>query len=70
MNIDPKHHKHFVARRAAVLRDIADEFGGVSVSFPRAGEDSPTVRIKGPSECVESAKDRLAEIVDDLVSTK
>lgn len=66
MTIDPKLHKHFVARRAAVLRDIADEFGGVSVSFPRQGEDSSTVRIKGPSECVQGAKNRLAEIVDDL----
>ena len=68
MKIEPKLHKHFVARRAAVLRDIADEFGGVSVSFPRQGDDSSTVRIKGPSECVQGAKDRLAEIVDDLVS--
>ncbi|XP_076803941.1 vigilin-like isoform X2 [Clavelina lepadiformis] len=66
MEIDPKWHKHFVARRAAVLRDIADEFGGVAVSFPRVGEQSAVVRIKGPSECVQGAKTRLAEIVDDL----
>uniref|UniRef100_H2ZHB2 K Homology domain-containing protein n=1 Tax=Ciona savignyi TaxID=51511 RepID=H2ZHB2_CIOSA len=64
--IDQKHHKYFVARRGAVLRDIADEFGGVTVSFPRIGDQSSTVRIKGPSECVEGAKSKLAEIVDDL----
>ena len=67
MKIEPKLHKHFVAKRAAVLREIAEEFGGVSVSFPRPGENSDVVRIKGPSECVQGAKNRLAEIVDDLV---
>nr|XP_026691860.1 vigilin isoform X2 [Ciona intestinalis] len=66
MEIEQKHHKYFVARRGAVLRDIADEFGGVAVSFPRIGDESSTVRIKGPSECVEGAKSKLAELVDDL----
>jgi len=65
MNIDQKYHKYFVARRGKILRDIADEFGGVSVSFPRIGEESTIVRIKGPSECVEGAKAKLNELVDD-----
>ena len=68
MNIDQKHHRHFVAKRAAVLRDIADEFGGVSVSFPRPGEESSVVRVRGPSQCVQGAKEKLEEIVNDLVS--
>ena len=67
MNIDQKYHKYFVARRGKVLRDIADEFGGVTVSFPRIAEDSTVVRIKGPSECVEGAKAKLEELVDDQV---
>uniref|UniRef100_A0A3B3BWG0 Vigilin n=1 Tax=Oryzias melastigma TaxID=30732 RepID=A0A3B3BWG0_ORYME len=29
MNVDPKHHRYFVARRGQVLRDLADEYGGV-----------------------------------------
>lgn len=67
MTIDQKLHKHFVARRASVLREISDEFGGVSVSFPRADQGSNVVKIKGPSECVEGARKRLLEMVDDLV---
>lgn len=65
VDIECKHHKHFVARRAQVLRDLADEYGGVTVSFPR--EPNVTkVTIKGAKECVESAKKRILEIVDDL----
>merc|ERR1719187_2882835 len=37
MTVDPKYHRHFVARRGEVLRKIGDEFGGVVVSFPRTG---------------------------------
>ena len=44
MTVDPKHHKHFVARRGEVLRQIGEEFGGVIVSFPRSGVDSDKVR--------------------------
>ena len=46
VSIDPKHHRHFVSRRAQVLRDIADEFGGVAVSFPRDA-NSTRVTVKG-----------------------
>lgn len=36
--VEPRHHKHFVARRGEVLRRIADDFGGVLISFPRPGK--------------------------------
>lgn len=62
-----KYHKHFVARRGAVLRDLADEYGGVTVSFPRQGQDSEEVKIKGAKDCVAAAESRIKEIVDDLV---
>ena len=68
MNVDTKHHKHFVARRGEVLRQIADDFGGVTVSFPRSGVKSERVVIKGAKDCVEGAKKRILEIVADLVS--
>ena len=67
VNVDPKYHKHFVARRGEVLRQIGDEFGGVTVSFPRSGQTSERVVIKGAKECVEGAKKRILEIVADLV---
>jgi len=66
MTVDPKHHKHFVARRGLVLRTIGDEFGGVVVSFPRAGVTSDKVNLKGARNCVDAAKLRIQEIVKDL----
>uniref|UniRef100_A0A7N6B8T4 Vigilin n=1 Tax=Anabas testudineus TaxID=64144 RepID=A0A7N6B8T4_ANATE len=66
MNVDPKHHRYFVARRGQVLRDLADEYGGVMVSFPRTGSQSDKVTLKGAKECVEAAKKRMQEMVEDL----
>lgn len=68
MIVDPKYHRYFVARRGQVLRDLADEYGGVMVSFPRTGTQSEKVTLKGAKDCVEAAKKRMLEIVDDLVS--
>ena len=68
MDVDPKHHRHFVSRRAEVLREIKAQFGGVDVSFPRSGSDSHTVSLKGAKDCVDAAKQRIQEIVDALVS--
>lgn len=67
MHVDPKHHRYFVARRGEVLKHIGDEFGGVTVSFPRSGVKSDKVVIKGSKDCVEGAKRRIQEIVEDLV---
>uniref|UniRef100_A0A3B3ZCV3 Vigilin n=1 Tax=Periophthalmus magnuspinnatus TaxID=409849 RepID=A0A3B3ZCV3_9GOBI len=66
MSVDPKHHRYFVARRGQVLRDLADEYGGVMVSFPRTASGSDKVSLKGAKECVEAAKKRMQEIVEDL----
>lgn len=66
INVDPKYHRHFVARQGEVLRHIFDEYGGVQVSFPRSGVKSSKVVLKGGRECVENAKARILEIVADL----
>ncbi|XP_053314560.1 vigilin [Spea bombifrons] len=66
MAVDPKHHRHFVIRRGQVLRDIAEEYGGVTVSFPRSGVQSDRVTLKGAKECVEAAKKRITDIIEDL----
>lgn len=68
MSVDPKHHRHFVARRGEVLRQIADDFGGVTVSFPRSGAKSDKVVLKGALDCVDGAKKRILDIVNDLDS--
>ncbi|KAG5276195.1 hypothetical protein AALO_G00129070 [Alosa alosa] len=66
MLVDPKHHRYFVTRRGQVLRDIAEEYGGVMVSFPRTATQSDKVTLKGAKDCVEAAKKRMLEIVEDL----
>lgn len=68
MMVEPKYHRHFVARRGHVLREIAEEYGGVTVSFPRSGVQSDRVTLKGAKDCVEAAKRRILEIIGDLVS--
>ncbi|KTF91987.1 hypothetical protein cypCar_00025301 [Cyprinus carpio] len=66
MIVDPKHHRFFVLRRGQVLREIADEYGGVMVSFPRTGTQSDKVTLKGAKDCVEAAKKRILELIEDL----
>lgn len=66
--VDPKHHKHFVAKRGEVLHRITEDYGGVMISFPRPGVDSDRVTLKGSKECIELAKQRILEIVADLDS--
>merc|ERR1712045_686153 len=68
MTVDPKHHKYFVARRGEVIRRIGDEFGGVVVSFPRQGVATDKVTLKGAKDCVEAARNKILETVEDLES--
>ncbi|XP_026876745.2 vigilin isoform X2 [Electrophorus electricus] len=68
MVVDPRHHRHFVCRRGQVLRELAEEFGGVMVSFPRTGTHSNCIALKGARECVDAAKRRIQEIIQDLES--
>lgn len=66
MNIDPKHHRHFVAKKGELLRQISDEFGSVIISFPRVGVKSDKVVLKGAKNCIEGAQQRILEIVSEL----
>ncbi|GFT62982.1 vigilin [Nephila pilipes] len=38
--IDPKHHRYFVIRGAEVLKQISNDYGDVTVSFPNIGSNS------------------------------
>ena len=67
VEVPVKWHKNFVARRGEMLNQIAADYGGVSVSFPRSGSESTSVKLSGAKECVTGAKSRILEIVDDLV---
>eukprot|EP00731_Ephydatia_muelleri_P015246 Em0008g966a len=49
-----------------LIHEIADENGGIIISFPRAGSESDKVTLKGAKQCIEGAKTRILEIVEDL----
>ncbi|KAJ8254798.1 hypothetical protein GJAV_G00197460 [Gymnothorax javanicus] len=66
MVVEPRHHRHFICRRGQVLRELAEEYGGVAISFPRTGVHSDLVTLKGAKDCVDAAKRRIQEIILDL----
>jgi len=68
MTVEAKHHRFFVQRRGEVLRNIGDECGGVVVSFPRQGDTSEKVTLKGAKDCVKDARQRIEDLVLDLES--
>ena len=51
-----------------MLQDLADQFGSVSISFPKSGSTSEKVVLKGAKDCVDGAKARIIEIVEELVN--
>jgi len=69
MSVEPRHHRHFVSRKADVLRQISDECGAVTITFPRIGSKSDKVVLKGAKQCVDAARQRILDIVTDLVRT-
>uniref|UniRef100_A0A182M2B3 K Homology domain-containing protein n=1 Tax=Anopheles culicifacies TaxID=139723 RepID=A0A182M2B3_9DIPT len=70
MIVLPKYHKHFISNRGKVLHRIEEECGGMSISFPRMDRDdrNDRVKLKGPKDCIEPAKQRILEIVQELES--
>jgi len=68
VEVPTKWHKNFIAKRGEMLNQIASDYGGVSVSFPRSGSESTSVKLSGAKDCVEGAKKRILEIVEDLES--
>lgn len=65
VQVDPKWHKNFIAKRAKLINKISDENCNVRISFPKAPTSS-AVTIKGPKDAVESAKKRILEHVHDF----
>merc|ERR1712179_59833 len=68
MTVNAKHHRYFVAKRGEILRNIGEEFGGVTVSFPRPGVTSDKVTLKGAKNCVDAARERINSLIEDLES--
>lgn len=68
VNVDPKYHYHFFARRGKIINRIIDECKGVSIKFPKTAANDSVVIIKGNKTNVEEAKRKIEGIVIDLVS--
>ncbi|XP_050546345.1 vigilin [Daktulosphaira vitifoliae] len=66
MEVPPKHHRHFVARRAEVINQISADYNGVTVTFPQVNSNSSEVLIKGHKNFVEKVKKKINDIVTDL----
>uniref|UniRef100_A0A183C4E2 Vigilin n=1 Tax=Globodera pallida TaxID=36090 RepID=A0A183C4E2_GLOPA len=67
LEIDPKHHRHFIIRGAEVLKDIQKKFN-CQVSFPKQETGDSQITIRGRDENVQKAKARIEAIVEDLES--
>lgn len=65
-SVPPKHHRHFVARRAEVINQISAEYNGVTVTFPQVNSNSSEVLIRGHKDYVENVKNKINAIVQDL----
>lgn len=65
ITVDPKYYKNFLARGAALIKEIQEQNGGVVISFPKNGSDSSEVSIRGSKQCVEAARARIEDTVED-----
>ena len=62
VQVDPKWHKNFTAKRAKLINSISNENCSVSISFPKQSTSNVVV-LKGPRDAVDSAKRRILECV-------
>ncbi|GFT12151.1 vigilin [Nephila pilipes] len=53
--IDPKRHRYFVTSGAEVLKQVTNDYEGVTVSFPEIGSNSSKLVLKGTTDFFESA---------------
>ncbi|XP_037055177.1 vigilin-like [Peromyscus leucopus] len=66
--INRKFHHYFVMRRGQLLREMAEEYGGVVITFSYAGKQSTKVTMRGAKACVEAAKKHIQDIFEPLGS--
>ncbi|GFT50331.1 vigilin [Nephila pilipes] len=55
IEFDPKYLRYFVTRGAEVLKQISNDYGGITVSFPKIGFNSSKVVLKGAKSFLEPA---------------
>lgn len=67
MDVPRKHHRHFVFRGAEVINQLSSKYNGVTITFPKFTDNSSKVLIKGHKDYVEMVKNKINNIVKDLV---
>jgi predicted RNA-binding protein YlqC (UPF0109 family) len=67
IDIEQSYHKFFMQNNRRILNNIIDECGGLIISFPPQNSNNSKIRIKGPQEFVELAKQRLLQTADDFI---
>jgi polyribonucleotide nucleotidyltransferase len=70
VNVDSAFYKDFTANRGRFLKELAEEFGGVSVTLPRPDAEgkyaSDVVQLKGSKEDVPRAIERIKQFVEEV----
>ncbi|KAL6041523.1 hypothetical protein STEG23_029411 [Scotinomys teguina] len=66
--INSKFHRYFVMKRRQLLREMAEEYGGVVITFSYAGKQSTKVTMRGAKACVEAAKKHIQDVFQPLGS--
>ncbi|XP_050997788.1 vigilin-like [Acomys russatus] len=66
--ISRRFHHYFVMRKGQLLREMAEEYGGVIITFSYAGKENTKVTLKGAKPCVEAAKKHIRVIFEPLGS--
>ena len=64
VEVDPKWHKNFVAKRAKLIQKISEDNCNVKISFPKT--NSSAVVLKGPRDAIDSAKKQILDVVYEL----
>ncbi|CAG8436334.1 9075_t:CDS:2 [Funneliformis caledonium] len=78
MHIDPQHHKYLIGSRGSRIREIVanasetEETSGHAsiVKFPRYGDNSDEVILKGEKSLVEKVKTELERLVEEQSNLK
>ena len=70
LNVDQKHHRHFIVRGAEVLKEIQSQCGNCQISFPKQETGESMVILRGHKDNVEAAKKHILDIVEELVCLK
>nr|BAE21429.1 unnamed protein product [Mus musculus] len=66
--INRRFHHYFVMRRGQLLKEMAEDYGGVVITFSYSGRQNTKVTIRGAKPCVEAAKKHIKEIFEPLGS--